>query len=160
MFHLGGISTDSLRMIFLGYHSHCGLTFDKGNQAPVRCVDESMCVSHWVTDSPWVFFGWIVRAGTQAFPEGTTRLLAGQASLHTNPLDLGLSTGHWLVSSSLITSFPSTHKLTIASNPLRPVERGSHTWKEDCFVLYLQQKVRKRKLLTIINNWRENTKQP
>lgn len=58
--------------------------------------------------------------------------------------------------SAPITSFSSTHKFTVANIPLRIGDRGSHTWKEDCFALYLQQNVRKSKLLTIINNWGEN----
>lgn len=121
-------------------------------------MDGWACVSRSVTDLPWEVFGWIVRAGAQAFPtrgpgpEGNTWLL-GQVSLPASPPELGPSTSHRLVPPASTTSFPPAHKRSIANTPWRPAERGSHTWKEDCFVLYLQQKVRKSKLLTIINNW-------
>lgn len=72
----------------------------RGSQAPGRWMDESMCISHWVIDSPWVVFGWINRLDTQTFPtkgpgpEGTMCLLAGRASLHTGRLELCLSHDH------------------------------------------------------------------
>jgi len=65
-----------------------------------------------------------------------------------------------LLASSLTPSFPSIHKFTIANFPLRMAEKereGSYAWKEDCFVVYLHQNVRKSKLLTIINNWGKKT---
>lgn len=73
-----------------------------GNWAPVRWMDESMCVFTWAIDSPWVFSGWTVRAGTRLFIPEVLALeapgrLAGQTSLPTSPLELGLSTGHWLI---------------------------------------------------------------
>lgn len=61
-----------------------------------------------------------------------------------------------LLASSSTPSFPSIHKFTSANLPLRMAEKereGSYAWKEDCFVVYLHQNVRKSKLLTIINNW-------
>lgn len=114
----------TLGRFFLFITQDCCLTFDEWE--PRICwVDPTRLQTH-LGD----FFSWTELAPRHFLPRAEPWRYLLDTSLHTSHLELGLRTGHWLVLSPLIASFPINPQIPNVSafpwKELRKRERKIH----------------------------------